>query len=71
VSDIFVLKRLDNGLYQQTGYSKGTADINAAVLYSRKGRYGWMLDADEETLSTLWGIGVQVIPVNIVPASSV
>ena len=64
---LFVLKRKDNGLYMQTGYSEGTPDLQAACIYSPKGSKAWMLEADKETLDSLWGYGVELIRVHVLP----
>lgn len=64
MSDLFVLKKRSNGRFTQTGYSD-TDDIQKALVYSRKGRYGWLLDADEASLGKVFGDGVEVIPVRI------
>lgn len=66
MSNLFVLRNKEDGRYSQTGYS-ATEDLQAAVVYSRKGRYGWMLDAAPEDF-TGWSAKVEVIPVKIVPA---
>lgn len=64
---LFVLKKLSNGLYEQTGYSEGTPDLQAAAIYSPKGRHKWMLDADPETLKECPGGGYELIRVELVP----
>lgn len=66
---LFVIKRKDNGLYAQTGYSEGTADLQAAAIYSPKGSKAWMLDADRETLDSLWGFGVEVVRIRVEPTA--
>ena len=65
MSDLFVIRKRSNGRFSQTGYSD-TDDIQKALIYSRKGRYGYLLDADADYLDAFWG-GIDVIPVRIEP----
>lgn len=65
MSSLFVIRKRSNGRFAQTGYSD-TDDIQAAVIYSGKGRYGYLLDADADYLEQFWG-GVDVIRVRIEP----
>lgn len=65
MSDLFVIKKRSNGRFNQSGYSD-TDDIQAALIYSAKGRYGHLLNASPKYLDSWWG-GIDVIPVRIEP----